>query len=499
MQSPTNPMMTGYPGAMPQPPSQPPQANSFVDKFKMALSAINDARGAPPQMAPQMPAQPFMAHQMAMPAFHPPMPSSPSPMAPQMGLPPMQRQRFDVGGEVYGPPDPFLSDTSPGQGPGGDAATPTPQGPSMLQKFNSGLQSMNKSLSADQNKKQQGGSPDPGASALAQGQSDLSNRMNMLLSQTNQRQGFADGGDAWLPWDKPDNTPDQTTMPAFAGSSTSEDVPRAVSAQSQSGRPFPAPDYVGATEKTEPSPSSAQPPRGWLDKVTDTIGVGRLANDGIWTYDKNGNRNQPTPMQNLGIALMSVKGGPMEGIGQNLMAQAQNRYKDMEAEQNAAVLMGKFRNNPTLAAQEAVGTVNGQPTIASRNAAIAAAQSPAHIRQMNASAAASEVAADKEYQMRLATVPAMRSEAAIIDNNETYRIYSRDAAENKRQADEARARLQARYQQSNTDASSTPRSGQAATAAPSVAPPVTGARKAADGKYYVPDPNRPGKYFEVRP
>ena len=31
------------------------------------------------------------------------------------------------------------------------------------------------------------------------------------------------------------------------------------------------------------------------------------------------------------------------------------------------------------------------------------------------------------------------------------------------------------------------------------APPVPGARRAADGKYYVPDPNRPGKYLMVQP
>ena len=31
------------------------------------------------------------------------------------------------------------------------------------------------------------------------------------------------------------------------------------------------------------------------------------------------------------------------------------------------------------------------------------------------------------------------------------------------------------------------------------APPVPGARKAADGKFYVPDPNRPGKYLMVQP
>ena len=31
------------------------------------------------------------------------------------------------------------------------------------------------------------------------------------------------------------------------------------------------------------------------------------------------------------------------------------------------------------------------------------------------------------------------------------------------------------------------------------APPVPGARQAKDGKYYVADPSRPGKYLEARP
>jgi hypothetical protein len=37
-----------------------------------------------------------------------------------------------------------------------------------------------------------------------------------------------------------------------------------------------------------------------------------------------------------------------------------------------------------------------------------------------------------------------------------------------------------------------------AKAAPAAGkPPVAGAKRAANGKYYVPDPKRPGKYLEV--
>jgi hypothetical protein len=44
---------------------------------------------------------------------------------------------------------------------------------------------------------------------------------------------------------------------------------------------------------------------------------------------------------------------------------------------------------------------------------------------------------------------------------------------------------------------STPYIGTKPTAAKPAAPPVAGARKAPDGKYYVPDPKRPGKYLQV--
>jgi hypothetical protein len=41
-------------------------------------------------------------------------------------------------------------------------------------------------------------------------------------------------------------------------------------------------------------------------------------------------------------------------------------------------------------------------------------------------------------------------------------------------------------------APTTPASGQAT-------PPINGARQAPDGKFYLPDPNRPGKYLQVQP
>jgi hypothetical protein len=41
--------------------------------------------------------------------------------------------------------------------------------------------------------------------------------------------------------------------------------------------------------------------------------------------------------------------------------------------------------------------------------------------------------------------------------------------------------------------------GSGSESGPSETPPAAGAKKAPDGKWYVPDPNRPGKYLQVNP
>ena len=108
-----NPMLTGYPGAMPQ-NAPAPQAvpsnvaapapgyspNSFIDKFKAAMDAINSARGAgtatsPPQIPTQMPAHGDPAPVMGLPPLHQLMPPAASPMA--------GRHAFDDGGAVKQP------------------------------------------------------------------------------------------------------------------------------------------------------------------------------------------------------------------------------------------------------------------------------------------------------------------------------------------------------------------------------------------------------------
>jgi hypothetical protein len=49
-----------------------------------------------------------------------------------------------------------------------------------------------------------------------------------------------------------------------------------------------------------------------------------------------------------------------------------------------------------------------------------------------------------------------------------------------------------------TPSSAPPATGRGAAATSGNAPPVEGARKAKDGNWYVPDPNRPGKYLQVK-
>jgi hypothetical protein len=82
-----------------------------------------------------------------------------------------------------------------------------------------------------------------------------------------------------------------------------------------------------------------------------------------------------TPMQRAGVALMSVQSptmnAPMNGVAANIMAQNQARMEQKRVENEVQRLMLEMQRNP------------------------------AHIRQMNASAALAETQADRQYQLDL--------------------------------------------------------------------------------------------------
>lgn len=192
-------------------------------------------------------------------------------------------------------------------------------------------------------------------------------------------------------------------------------------------------------------------------------------------------------------------------LSQGVNPQAAQSQLAVEAERR-----GQTHDNAANAIQQGqmtgvLNTPNGSvPTLASKQYDLAAAQSPAHIRQMNAAAAASEVSTDKPYQMQLQTIAGMKKELADIDQAEAFGVYAKDPVQNAQIAGEMRKRAQSRYDNAAATAVSVPRTGPVPTAPsapvkPAVPVPPAGAppnaRQAQDGNWYVPDPSRPGKYM----
>lgn len=175
-----------------------------------------------------------------------------------------------------------------------------------------------------------------------------------------------------------------------------------------------------------------------------------------------------------------------------------------------AAVREQAHNNAANAIQQGqmtgvLNTPNGSvPTLASKQYDLAAAQSPAHIRQMNAAAATSEVSADKPYQMQLQTIAGVKKELADIDQAEAFGVYDKkDPINNARIAGEMRNRAQARYNNAAATAVSVPRTGPVPTAPsapvkPAVQVPPAGfpsdAKLAPDGHWYV---LREGRHLKV--
>lgn len=192
-------------------------------------------------------------------------------------------------------------------------------------------------------------------------------------------------------------------------------------------------------------------------------------------------------------------------LSQGVNPQAAQSQLAVEAERR-----GQTHDNAANAIQQGqmtgvLNTPNGSvPTLASKQYDLAAAQSPAHIRQMNAAAAASEVSTDKPYQMQLQTIAGVKKELADIDQAEAYGVYDKkDPINNARIAGEMRNRAQARYNNAAATAVSVPRTGPVPTAPsapvkPAVQVPPAGfpsdAKLAPDGHWYV---LREGRHLKV--
>ena len=434
---PPNSLLTGHPGVQPPPPQgQSQQSNNPVmDKFVQALGAIKTAQNgdvAPPPITTPFAAQSSPPTSSALPMLS----GAPAPASPTMAM--GSRLGYDDGGTV---PDQGLNDWGSG------TTVSRPSQPSMLSQFASGMKTANDKIYGSGDKGTDNGS-DPNAQALSSQQANLATMLGNLQNRT--RQGFADGGDAA-------SDAEQDKYIRDYG------IDRAVNAYG---------------DDAPSSPVSSFTP----------------SNDGMYSNDRNGNYNKPTPWQRFGAQLLGAASSWKDAA--DIANEQQKGYMaDRQAQLLRDQLMGVTPNG--------VQTLGGKELgINQAKLALEQAINPARIAQMNASTQAQLVAADKPYQMMLATIPAMRSEAATIDNNEAMGVYSNDKAENARIASELKQRLNARYQQSNIDAVSAPRTQAGTSAAPRLSsaevPPMPGARKAPDGNWYVADPNRPGKFLQVQ-
>lgn len=200
--------------------------------------------------------------------------------------------------------------------------------------------------------------------------------------------------------------------------------------------------------------------------------------DGVFTRDQYGNTAPMTDQQRFASFLLNTAGGANEnfsGAAAWMNAQQKQRLEEMAAERAAGQLMGQFRGAPTLQAQEAMGTINGTPTIAGRQMTMQEAQSPAHIRQMNASAAAAEVNADKVYQVQLAAQQQLQKQLQQIQMQEASSFFSDDPIKNAAEAAKARAAAHDQVNQMVQRVLATPRTGTVPTqpVAPPVAPTAT--------------------------
>lgn len=203
--------------------------------------------------------------------------------------------------------------------------------------------------------------------------------------------------------------------------------------------------------------------------------------DGAFSRDEYGNTGALTDRQRFASFLLNTAGGAnpnFSGAAAWYNNQQKQRLDEMAAERAAGQLMGKFRGAPTLGAQEAVGNINGAPTVTARQVGVQEAQSPAHIRQLNAAAAASEINADKVYQAQLVAQQALSKQLMLIQQQESQGWFSDDPVKNASEAAKARAAAQDATSQMVQRILNTPRTGeiptQTPTQQPSSAAPVNG-------------------------
>lgn len=199
-----------------------------------------------------------------------------------------------------------------------------------------------------------------------------------------------------------------SSIPAFMGTDTSSSgMPSYLGAGTISAQP------IGPT----PSPERTQPQASGM--------FGNLYGTGVW------NGEAPTKMQRFGAALTQIGDGPFKGVGQHILAQQDQRFKELQAERAAAELLGKFRGQPTLQAQHlkqsadiARGEIDGQPTLAG-------AKNPAEIAALEASSEPAKLRL-MEQQRRLEFVKQQQLREQQIQDMVSWKVISPQQAEQMR-------------------------------------------------------------------
>lgn len=304
---------------------------------------------------------------------------------------------------------------------------------------------------ADQQQDAKGGGGDMGLGAAMAGTAQSLSNTIAQSQKAAQMRGFATGGAP--SWDSTsgqpvfDDAPSDRLLPSYAGG---EPSPTTLRAYNNVGTPYSTNAPVAAPNQAA-APAPSRPFGGWFQ-------------DGVWAG------KAPTWNQRFGAMLMSPGDGPMAGAGKMILEWDQARRADAQLANEVARLKGIIDGKPTLDAQRmaqeaqlATGKINGVPTVSGRQVAVSEAQSPAHIRQMEAAAKLAETNSDKEFlleqekkKMEASKELALAQKRAELDTMFEYRKKMQEEEARRTQATATGTNPRRRWERVNTNATQSP-------------------------------------------
>ena len=139
--------------------------------------------------------------------------------------------------------------------------------------------------------------------------------------------------------------------------------------------PAPSSTMVAASEARAPvRVAESQPTSASATVATDAPKRSGWFSEGVWAGEKM------TPMQRLGVGLMSVRGpmfgGPMNDMAKQLMGMEEGRLNEKRIDSQADQFAKQIAQQAAIAA----GTINGQPTVEARRADATIAEADANRR-----------------------------------------------------------------------------------------------------------------------